>query len=72
VGALVAAWPGIERWICFRRMKSKKMKQRIRSEAVHLATRSSPWSIRAAVHSLDAAFQANHDPPPMAEHFLDP
>jgi hypothetical protein len=30
VGALVAVWAGIERWICFRRTKSRKMKQWIR------------------------------------------
>jgi hypothetical protein len=72
VDALVAAWLGIEQWICFRQTKSKKMKQWIRSKAVHLAIRSSPWSIGAAAHGLDAAFQANHDRPPMAEHFLDP
>jgi hypothetical protein len=72
VDALVAAWPGIERWVCFRRTKSRKMKQWIRSEAVHLATRSSsPRSIGGAAHGLDAVFQANHDPPPITEHFLD-
>jgi hypothetical protein len=71
VDALVAVWPGIKRWICFRRTKSKKMKQWIRSEAVQLVPpSSSPWFIGAAAHGLDAVFQANHDSPPIAEHFL--
>jgi hypothetical protein len=41
VGVFVAAWPGIERWIYFRRTKSRKIKWWIRSIIVQQMKQSS-------------------------------